>query len=131
MELLVQLFFKQNRYYKTNQAYGLWAQKDPESESSREGSTPKRIASIDATSDKDSDKSSRKRPRSEYYATFSLQAIFGAHNLLRTAESTLSTTSNFVDLSASFGNSPTLPWDRILPTNRDIYDVPEEQVRIL
>lgn len=88
------------------------------------------MASIDATSGKDTDKSSRKRPRSEYDATVSLRAVSGAHTLLRTVETTLSSTSNFIDLSASSGGSPTLPWDSTLPPSKDIYDVPDEQVRV-
>jgi hypothetical protein len=65
IELLVQLFFKQNRYFKNNAAYGPFGHKDPDSEPSREGSTPQRMGSIDATSDKTSAKSSQRRSRSE------------------------------------------------------------------
>jgi hypothetical protein len=50
--------------------------------------------------------------------------------LPRTAENTLSPTSNFIDLSGSFGGSPPLPYGRPLPTTKDIYDMPDEQVRV-
>lgn len=65
IELLVQLFFKQNKHYKNNTTYSQWARKDLESEPSRESSTPQRIASSDAASEKESEKSSYKPRRSE------------------------------------------------------------------
>ncbi|KAE9363286.1 hypothetical protein N431DRAFT_357418 [Stipitochalara longipes BDJ] len=110
IELLVQLFFKQNRAKKNNAKYGAWAHKDPESNSSREGSTSQRMASMDTTLENDNDKPSKKRPRSE------------------TVDNPLSPTSTFIDLSGSFGSSPPLPWDHTLPVPRDIYDMPDEQV---
>jgi hypothetical protein len=65
IELLVQLFFKQNRHYKNNTTYSQWARKDLESEPSRESSTAQRMTSSDAASEKESEKSSYKPRRSE------------------------------------------------------------------
>ncbi|PMD47062.1 hypothetical protein L207DRAFT_575866 [Hyaloscypha variabilis F] len=109
IELLVQLFFKQNRAFKNNSRYGPWVHKDLDPNSSREGSTPQQIASMDTASERDAETSSRKRRRSE------------------TIQNPLSPTSNFIDLSESFGSSPPLPWDHNLPPSRDIYDMPDEQ----
>lgn len=128
IELLVQLFFKQNKAFQANSKYAAWAHKDPESKSSREGSTPQSKASMDATSDKGTDKATKKRPRSEYDTFCTYWYISFANIVHRTVDNRLSPSSTFIDLSGSLASSPTLPWDHTLPTTRDIYDIPDEQV---
>jgi len=126
---LVQLFFKQNRYFKNNAAYGPWNHKDPESESSREGSTPQSMAaSMPFLIKAPGTLHENARGQSMMPFIFT-KSISNADLFSRTAENIPSPNPSFIDLSGSFGSSPTLPWDHTLPASKDIYDIPDEQVR--